>query len=78
MIIENFLPPEDKDKVRNRATFDEDTGEWKLRPLTHVQSSQQMAKRPVSAFGNKRAISEYARQAAAFGGNPRYKVSDTQ
>ncbi len=35
-----------------------------------------MAKRPVSAFGNKRAISEYARRAAAFGGNPRYKVSN--
>eukprot|EP00794_Sanderia_malayensis_P017022 gene17022-18736_t len=76
LIIENFLPPEDKDKMRNRATFDEDTGEWKLRPLTQVQSSQQMAKRPVSAFGNKRAISEYAKQAAAFGGNPRYKADN--
>ena len=33
-----------------------------------------MAKRPVSAMGNKRPISEYARRAAALGGNPRYKV----
>lgn len=36
--------------------------------------SQQMAKRPVSAMGNKRPISEYAKRAAALGGNPRYKV----
>ena len=34
-----------------------------------------MAKRPVSAIGNRRPISEYARAAAAMGGNPRYKVS---
>ena len=33
-----------------------------------------MTKRPVSAIGNRRAISEYARVAAALGGNPRYKV----
>ena len=33
-----------------------------------------MAKRPVSAMGNKRPISEYAKRAAALGGNPRYKV----
>lgn len=33
-----------------------------------------MVKRPVSAVGNKRPISEYARKAALMGGNPRYKV----
>ena len=37
-----------------------------------------MAKRPVSAMGNKRPVSEYARRAAALGGNPRYKVSSTK
>ena len=36
-----------------------------------------MAKRPVSAFGNRRPITEYARMAAAMGGHIRYKV-DTQ
>ena len=34
-----------------------------------------MTKRPVSAIGNRRPISEYARVAAALGGNPRYKVT---
>ena len=34
-----------------------------------------MAKRPVSAIGNKRPISEYARKAAVLSGNFRFKVS---
>lgn len=33
-----------------------------------------MAKRPVSALGNKRPVSEYARVAGAMGGHPRFKV----
>ena len=33
-----------------------------------------MAKRPVSAVGNKRPISQYAKQAAITRGDPRYKV----
>ena len=32
-----------------------------------------MAARPISAVGNRRPVSEYARMAAAMGGNPRYK-----
>lgn len=39
-------------------------------------SAQTMAKRPVSALGNKRPVSEYARVAGAMGGHPRFKVSD--
>ena len=34
-----------------------------------------MAKRPTSAVGNRRPTSEFARVAAAVGGNPRYKVN---
>ena len=33
-----------------------------------------MAKRPVSAVGNRRPTSEFARMQASMGGNPRYKV----
>ena len=33
-----------------------------------------MAKRPISAVGNRRPIADYARMAAQMGGNPRYKV----
>ena len=38
-------------------------------------SSETMAKRPTSAVGNRRPTSEFARVAAAVGGNPRYKVN---
>ena len=76
LIIENFIPPEDREKVRKRATYDEEEEMWMMKPLTNVQSSQQMAKRPVSAVGNKRPISEYARKAALMGGNPRYKMEN--
>lgn len=38
-------------------------------------SAQTMAKRPKSALGNRRPVSEYATVAARMGGNPRFKVS---
>lgn len=42
---------------------------------SYVPCSQQvMAKRPVSAVGNRRPITEYAKMAAAMGGHMRYKV----
>ncbi|XP_065072197.1 kinesin-II 95 kDa subunit-like [Rhopilema esculentum] len=76
LLIENFVPLDERNKVRNRGSYNDDTGEWSLRTLATVTSSQQMAKRPVSAMGNKRPISEYARRAAALGGNPRYKAEN--
>jgi len=39
-----------------------------------LSSQQAMAKRPVSAVGNRRPITEYAKMAAAMGGHMRYKV----
>jgi len=33
-----------------------------------------MMKKPVSALNNRRPITQYAKMAAAMGGNPRYKV----
>jgi hypothetical protein len=37
-------------------------------------SNQTMAKRPQSALGNRRPLSDYAKVASAMGGNPRFKV----
>ncbi|KAL4225445.1 Kinesin-like protein kif3c [Mactra antiquata] len=71
LIIENFIPPEDKTKIQNRAYYDEDEDMWKLRALAN-KNSQTMAKRPKSALGNKRPVSEFAKM-AALGGNPRFK-----
>ena len=36
MIIENFVPLDDVEKVKKRAAFDEDEEAWKLAPLTQV------------------------------------------
>lgn len=72
LIIENFIPPEDKTKIQNRAVYEEDEDSWMLKPLAN-KNSQTMAKRPKSACGNRRPVSEYARMASAMGGNPRFK-----
>lgn len=35
LIIENFIPPEEKTKLMNRAVYDEDADTWMLRPLAN-------------------------------------------
>ena len=33
LIIENFIPPEDKKKLEERSIFDEEEDSWALKPL---------------------------------------------
>ncbi|XP_006816493.1 kinesin-II 95 kDa subunit-like [Saccoglossus kowalevskii] len=73
LIIDNFIPLEEKTKIMNRCAYEEEEDTWKLTPLARTEGPQQMAKRPVSACGNRRPIAEYARMAAAMGGHYRYK-----
>ena len=35
LIIENFIPPEEKTKIQNRASYDEDEDTWQLRALAN-------------------------------------------
>ena len=35
LIIENFIPPEEKTKLMSRAVYDEDEDVWMLRPLAN-------------------------------------------
>ncbi|XP_074659875.1 kinesin-II 95 kDa subunit-like [Tubulanus polymorphus] len=73
LIIENFIPPEDKNKIMNRARYDEENDAWTL--MAYAKSGPMtMAKRPQSAVGNRRPICEYARMMAhSMGGSFRYK-----
>lgn len=37
LIIENFIPLEEKNKIVTRATFDEEDDLWKMTPITRIQ-----------------------------------------
>lgn len=77
LIIENFIPPEEKNKIMNRLTFDPEEDQWKFQPLVPAESkSTQMKKRPASAVGYKRPISQYARVAVAMGAHSRYRAEN--
>ncbi|XP_034436266.1 kinesin-like protein KIF3C isoform X2 [Hippoglossus hippoglossus] len=77
LIIENFIPPEEKNKIMNRLTFDTEEDQWKFQPLVPAESkSSQMKKRPSSAVGYKRPISQYARVAIAMGAHSRYRAEN--
>ncbi|XP_017310783.1 kinesin-like protein KIF3C [Ictalurus punctatus] len=77
LIIENFIPPEEKNKIMNRLVFDVDEDQWKFQPLVPAENKfTQMKKRPTSAVGYKRPISQYARVAIAMGANSRYRAEN--
>ncbi|KAM3602434.1 uncharacterized protein V6R79_004054 [Siganus canaliculatus] len=77
LIIENFIPPEEKNKIMNRLAFDPEEDQWKFQPLVPLESkSSQMKKRPTSAVGYKRPISQYARVAIAMGAHARYRAEN--
>ncbi|XP_042197725.1 kinesin-like protein KIF3B isoform X2 [Callorhinchus milii] len=76
LIIENFIPLEEKNKIMNRAYFDEEEDQWKTQPITRIEGNQQMMKRPVSAVGYKRPLSHYARMALMMRSDPRYRAEN--
>ncbi|XP_062927044.1 kinesin-like protein KIF3C isoform X2 [Mobula hypostoma] len=75
LIIENFIPPEEKNKIMNRLCFDCEEDQWKFLPLAPADRHQ-MKKRSTSAVGYKRPISQYARVAMSMGIHPRYRAEN--
>ncbi|KAF3700959.1 Kinesin-like protein KIF3C [Channa argus] len=66
LLIENFIPPEEKNKIVNRLHFDSEEDQWRLQPVIPSESAPtQVKKRPLSAVGYKRPISQYAQMAVA-------------
>ncbi|KAK3547546.1 hypothetical protein QTP86_024476, partial [Hemibagrus guttatus] len=76
LIIENFIPLEEKNKIVSRAIFDEEDDTWKMKPITRVQDDQQMMRRPVSAVGYRRPLSQHARMAMMMRPKPRYRAEN--
>uniref|UniRef100_A0A671PJC6 Kinesin-like protein n=1 Tax=Sinocyclocheilus anshuiensis TaxID=1608454 RepID=A0A671PJC6_9TELE len=77
LIIENFIPPEEKNKIMNRLQFDAEEDQWKFQPLVPAENKfTQMKRRPASAVGYKRPISQYARVAIAMGAHSRYRAEN--
>ncbi|XP_052441544.1 kinesin-like protein KIF3C [Carassius gibelio] len=77
LIIENFIPPEEKNKIMNRLQFDAEEDQWKFQPLVPAENKfTQMKRRPASAVGYKRPISQFARIAIAMGAHSRYRAEN--
>lgn len=65
LLIEQFVPKEEVDKIERRAAWDEDEDEWVLKEVRISKTVQ--GKRPSSAVGLKQPTSEYARIAQGLG-----------
>ncbi|XP_051510408.1 kinesin-like protein KIF3C [Myxocyprinus asiaticus] len=77
LIIENFIPPEEKNKIMNRLQFDTEEDQWRFQPLVPAENKfTQMKRRPTSAVGYKRPISQHARVAIAMGAHSRYRAEN--
>ncbi|XP_014215854.1 kinesin-like protein KIF3B [Copidosoma floridanum] len=70
LIIDNFIPVEEKHKILSRVKFDEEEDCWMLKESS--ASTIETIRRPVSVPGLRRPTSEYARTALAMGKGPRF------
>ncbi|KAG5265780.1 hypothetical protein AALO_G00246300 [Alosa alosa] len=77
LIIENFIPPEEKNKMMNRLHYDSEEDQWKMLPLIPSETHRcRVKRRPASVVGYKRPISQYAQSVAATGAPPRYRAEN--
>ncbi|XP_053555028.1 kinesin-like protein KIF3B [Bombina bombina] len=75
LIIENFIPMEEKNKMMNRSFFDDEEDQWKLQPISRLEN-QQMMRRPVSAVGYKRPLCQHARMSMMVRPEPRHRAEN--
>ncbi|KAI3357873.1 hypothetical protein L3Q82_015538 [Scortum barcoo] len=76
LIIENFIPLEEKNKIVNRAYFDDEDEYWKTKPITRMEDDHQMMTRPLSAVGYRRPLSHHAHMAMMIKPDMRYKAEN--
>ncbi len=71
-IIENFIPPEEIEKLEKRVTYDEERDDWILKKVASIWNKQ--ISRPISNSPSKRPMAKYAKIAIAMGdNNPRWR-----
>lgn len=70
LIIDNFIPHEDKHKILSRIRFDDDEDCWIVKEAT--PETVENIKRPISVPGSRRPVTEYAKIALAMGRGYRY------
>ncbi|XP_057321320.1 kinesin-like protein KIF3B [Microplitis mediator] len=70
LIIDNFIPVEEKHKILSRVRFDEDEDTWVIKEPS--VSSVEVIQRPTATPGARRPTTEYAKIALAMGRGYRY------
>ena len=73
LIIENFIPPTEKEKLLSRAQYDEESDSWFMAAPGRTASNT-ISKRPVSAAGSRRPVSEYARVVGSIAAPPHPRI----
>uniref|UniRef100_A0A8C4QGX6 Kinesin-like protein n=1 Tax=Eptatretus burgeri TaxID=7764 RepID=A0A8C4QGX6_EPTBU len=73
LIIENFLPPEEKQKIKSRVIFEEEEDQWTIQALIRLQGAQERLPRPNSAVGHRRPITQAALESYINGTNFRHR-----
>jgi len=85
LVIENFIPDSEKVKLEKNATWDDENERYKVhapklskghRYSFRLYTVNRSEKRPVSAIGLKRPISEYSRVVGTPSQNPRFKYEN--
>jgi len=73
LIIENFIPVDEKNKLLARIRYDEEEDTFCISP--YEEEAPAISKRPLSADNERRPVSDYSRVAIKVGRHHRYHVS---
>jgi kinesin family protein 3/17 len=74
LIIENFIPVDEKNKLLARIRYDEEEDTFCISACE--EEAPNISKRPVSADDERRPVSDYSRVAIKVGRHYRYHVSN--
>ena len=75
LIINNFIPIEEKNKILSQIVFDEDEENWKIVKTCNTEITY-ACKRPNSCYGFRYPTSEFARMAAEASAGIRYRAEN--